>query len=464
MPETNQDSAHLTDFSDRFSPMLVKELRQGLRTNLFTTAFMLLQGFMILCILMGATESGSNEASNGFFWFLIVAALIVVQPLRGFAALSSEYTLNTMDLVQLTRLDAWRITWGKWCAINAQSLLLLVAVIPYLVLRYFFGSVDILLDLGMLGLCAVSSALLSGITIGCSAFRNLIVRIALLIGFTFGFSVLWAYTTEELLDGRISASEGKQIVLLIYVSLFVGFFLLLIGASRIAPASENYAFRKRLLALAAAAGAWSFQLIGTDPEPCNIFASIILALALIDSFTENLPVFTPVLAPFARKAPLKVFSYLLTPGWHTGILFFIFPCFPLWMASVMNYYSFETLIDSASIIIFGAGMLTFPLLIIHLFFRKGIHSRFTLYITIQICLAFVTFLTIAVSSGSGNQSIAMMVPIPSTLFFSTFAPSTDISPPFLVIGAAWLVASLFVPLLHAIRSYRAMSEILRSSS
>ena len=31
----------LNDFGDRFSPMLVKELRQGLRTRFFTAALLL---------------------------------------------------------------------------------------------------------------------------------------------------------------------------------------------------------------------------------------------------------------------------------------------------------------------------------------------------------------------------------------------------------------------------------------
>ena len=58
VPEVSP-AAHLVDFSDKLSPMLVKELRQGMRTNLFTVAFILLQAFMILCMLFGMNGGGS---------------------------------------------------------------------------------------------------------------------------------------------------------------------------------------------------------------------------------------------------------------------------------------------------------------------------------------------------------------------------------------------------------------------
>ena len=42
---------HLTDFPDRLSPMLVKELRQGLRTRSFVAVFMSLQAILAVVLL-----------------------------------------------------------------------------------------------------------------------------------------------------------------------------------------------------------------------------------------------------------------------------------------------------------------------------------------------------------------------------------------------------------------------------
>ena len=41
----------LRDFSDRFSPIVVKELRQGLRTRFFTSALILFHTFIILLLI-----------------------------------------------------------------------------------------------------------------------------------------------------------------------------------------------------------------------------------------------------------------------------------------------------------------------------------------------------------------------------------------------------------------------------
>ena len=140
--------------------MLVKELRQGMRTNLFSVAFILLQALMVLSLLAGLADPGSWAAS-GFFWFFVVVILLVIQPLRGINALSSEYLLNTMDLIQLTKLDAWRITFGKWTALNAQTLLFVTGVLPYLVMRYFLGNVNFVIDLAGLFFLTLGSALAS---------------------------------------------------------------------------------------------------------------------------------------------------------------------------------------------------------------------------------------------------------------------------------------------------------------
>ncbi len=45
-PEMPLVADRLADFSDRLSPMLVKELRQGLRAKTFVIVFLLLQGLL----------------------------------------------------------------------------------------------------------------------------------------------------------------------------------------------------------------------------------------------------------------------------------------------------------------------------------------------------------------------------------------------------------------------------------
>ena len=56
----------LDDFPDRFSPMLVKELRQGLRTYTFVIVFLALQAILtfVLCATGAVGGSSHSEAAG----------------------------------------------------------------------------------------------------------------------------------------------------------------------------------------------------------------------------------------------------------------------------------------------------------------------------------------------------------------------------------------------------------------
>src|SRR4051794_24473523 len=156
------------DFPAWLPPMLIKELRQGLRTRGFVGALLIFQVVMLLLMLTalgnqaGATagsRSVGSALSLGFFWSLMSVMLLLVTPSRALGGLQLEVESRTLDLLMLTRLNAWGIVLGKWISLLAQAALLLVAMLPYLVVRYFTDNADIITDLGrcvgMLGICAV---------------------------------------------------------------------------------------------------------------------------------------------------------------------------------------------------------------------------------------------------------------------------------------------------------------------
>src|SRR6188474_3353491 len=135
---------HGNDFADWLSPILVKELRQGLKSRAFVVTFIIVQVVMILLVgmqlltLAGGGGRGAMDAFDGFFWAFVWLPLLVMMPARGLTAVSEEVKANTLDLVQLTRLSAFRIVFGKWVALVSQTFLLVAAILPYAVLRYFF--------------------------------------------------------------------------------------------------------------------------------------------------------------------------------------------------------------------------------------------------------------------------------------------------------------------------------------
>ncbi|MEM7700097.1 MAG: hypothetical protein AAF236_17010, partial [Verrucomicrobiota bacterium] len=310
----------LSDFPAQLSPMVVKELRQGMRTHLFTIAFILLQTMMIFCLLLGLAPTSSN-GSTEFFWFLIILTLLFIQPLRGFSALSQEYQLNTMDLIQLTRLDAWRITLGKWFALNAQGLLFAVGVLPYVVMRYFLSQVDIIAELGLIGVVMLGSLVGTAITIGCSVFRNVILRGCIMIGVFIG---AWA-SVAAISFSNLTGSRGPSAALLTMVAvacLYSTFFFLSFGAARISPLAENHATRMRIGSLLFCALLTLFFFWDLKMS-VFVVSFIVMAFACIDAFTAPEPIYDAVMPSFLRVPGSRLVAWFLAPGPVTAFGFFV---------------------------------------------------------------------------------------------------------------------------------------------
>lgn len=448
--------------------MLVKELRQGMRTNLFSVAFILLQALMVLSLLAGLADPGSWAAS-GFFWFFVVVILLVVQPLRGINALSSEYLLNTMDLIQLTRLDAWRITLGKWTALNAQTLLFVTGVLPYLVMRYFLGNVNFVVDLAGLFFLTLGSALASAITVGFSAFRHFLLRGILVIVFGIGFVILYAALQALIFRPGIGGANFPTLGLVTVALIYGCFFFLSFGASRIAPLSENHSTRKRLVALLLALASLGFLWFGIEEAVLAVVA-LILGFACIDALTEPLPVYAKVLEPFRKNSLLHFSSLVLSPGWMGGLGFF-FLCFCL--AMLLAQFVFDpvfgrSMADSPVEFVTGmvsiANLILFPLIFIHLFFPKHASGSFTfgIYIFIQGCLLLLTVMVGSLASALSRyeELIYSLAPVPSVLLVALENGGSGSQTHLIYLAAALLTFLLgfAVPLL---RQRDAVADFLR---
>ena len=103
------------DFPSWLSPMLVRELRQGVQSGGFAWTFVVLQGLMFLLMSWAVTNLGANPGSgistffNVVFWLMVAAVMAFIVPLRALTSVSSERPGNNLDLVRLTRLSATRI-------------------------------------------------------------------------------------------------------------------------------------------------------------------------------------------------------------------------------------------------------------------------------------------------------------------------------------------------------------------
>jgi hypothetical protein len=328
-----------SDFGDWIGPMLVKELRQGLKSRGFGLSFVLLQAALVLLITFSVLGYLNNPDAfktrelSGYFWLVTTVMLLVITPLRAFNDLAGERKANTLELLYMSGLTSWRIALGKWSSLVFQSWLFVLALLPYAVLRYYFGGVQLaeegLALLWMLLASALLTALglaISGLPNGvrllctgavCILFLPLLIVVGEIVGGRtgpFGSSLPF---------GNLGYASGAGLVLNILI-LIVG--TLCVAASTIAPLAENQQGRVRGLAVcgmlfAAALGWLGVFETNTQMAVVWLFAFLGLAVAGVHLATAPAPLHAH-LEPFARFGKLGwLAGSWLQPGWPGAILF-----------------------------------------------------------------------------------------------------------------------------------------------
>jgi len=427
-PARAASAALLTDFSDRLSPILVKELRQGLRQPTFVIAFLCLQ--VLLCIVVvisvvsapvGSQESlRVGETVSGFFFVLLAIAIVIVQPLRGLGALAIEIKADTLDLLLLTRLNSWRITFGKWLALVSQSALLVVAVFPYLILRYYLGGMQLFAELLALFTMFIMSASLTGIAVGFSATTSLVIRGLVALALVFSLITLPNIIRVSLMRGGrgspftitlSTASEISMYAAMVLLMLFLGYYFLEMGATQISPPAENRSTCKRLVGLASL-GLLVWLL--PDKFPTLLICwLLVVSLLTVDALSERAEFTASVLRPFRRLGPLRYLAGLfLLPGWASGLFFaglLAGTTMALCMTSILTLATGTDKMPAFWMLWFAT--LLFPAAVVSWFMRKA-KNLFTAYIIVLLASLIVSlvFFVIGQTTHSVKEMI-LLVPV-----------------------------------------------------
>jgi hypothetical protein len=314
--------------SDWLSPIIIKELRQGMRGRVFLGSFLLIQVAMMFCAsgaLVAASVTANNQFNffSGLFWFITSIPLLVILPWMGLGVLGNEIKGNSLELVYLTRLTPWRIVTGKWAALFAQSLLFVFSVLPYLVLRYFLGGVDLVHELAILGLLLVFCGVFTAITVGFSAHHTWMVRGGLVFFLLFGLGALLETLFSPVSMPWFSSAGGIDRSPWVLLAVFVPLALLLmfeLGTAKIAPAAEPRSFQLRALGLAFLAGAGVLELAGEGSGIPLILAAPPLLLIGLFSLCENPRWIRSIYAPYVRRGVVGKTAgrFLFYPGWQSA--------------------------------------------------------------------------------------------------------------------------------------------------
>lgn len=407
----------LNDFPDRLPPMLVKELRQGLRARTFVAVFLGLQLFLGLIMLIATSASGLNGAgevvSRIIFLFFSLAVLFV-QPLRGINALHSEIKSTTLDMMVLTKLNATRIVAGKWSAIIGQTLLLFVSIIPYLILRYFFGGMNLFAEL--IALCSIFfiSCCMTAINVGISGNASIILRglvpLALAIGSLMAMVGVMEDFDEFLEFFALDRQDNiTAFFCLVGAALYLSWFIFSLGVSTIAPISENHSTRNRLLGLAVIVISVIIMVMNhVDWILIPIIAGLLAIPSTLIALTERQEMLPRVTLPFTKRGALgRLFGRFFYPCWSAGILYTclllaIIYTLLLYVWSLPKTPYFYLGNEEFAVINSLIGSMLFPAVCL-LLMEKHIVNRIGVFIVLLVsCFALASAIA-AVAHGTDNQ-------------------------------------------------------------
>lgn len=132
---------------NRLNPILVRELRQMVRSRFVVTMLNLYIGILVVvCLGMVAFTTVSQSESTGANLFNVLSTIMgaacffVVVIYTGTVTASER--INA-DLMFSSALKPWQIVWGKFLSGLVLSLLLLSAVFPFFTLAYLLRGLDL---------------------------------------------------------------------------------------------------------------------------------------------------------------------------------------------------------------------------------------------------------------------------------------------------------------------------------
>ncbi len=421
MNASERSTAGLSDFSDRLPPMLVKELRQGLRAKTFVGVFLGLQLFLAIVMLFATTASGldgAGEAVSRIIFFFFSLAVLVVQPLRAMNALYSEIKTTTIDMMVLTRLNARRIVAGKWAAIVGQTLLLFVSIVPYLILRYFFGGMNLFAELLALGSLFLLSACLTAFNVGISSNAAIIVRGIFPLALAVTMFFFMGFMMEEFDEFMEFFALEDPNYIAVYFGLLVGALYLAwiafgLGVGAIAPVSENHSTLNRLVTLG------TMALVGlilffadADTEMIPFLIGAVAFPGLVLALTEANFLMPRVTIPFVKRGIIGRFlGAFLYPCWTSGIHYTALLALVVlgtgaivgWLPNIRGYFGVEEFTVLCSL--FGSAL--FPAIFLARF-QNRIQNRLGIYFAVLIGSYALMLALIAVAE-STNADMSMWI-------------------------------------------------------
>jgi hypothetical protein len=254
----------LERLAERINPLVVKEVRQGLRARIFWASFgLMLLACLVISLVAYTTVRDTRFGSHGrgfffaFFFCLGVVHFLII-PYNAYRSLAREREDETWVLLALTGLGPRRILRGKVASFLVQAGLYAAAAGPFLLFSYYLNGIDLPTILLVLVLGAVWLAFLTVLSVCAAtladgrlgrALVNFLVLMGLMGAMAQGLVAAFALVEEGY---RMLRSGEAWLVMgcVLVVMLSYVWLLFETAAARLSLHTENYSRGPRLALVA----------------------------------------------------------------------------------------------------------------------------------------------------------------------------------------------------------------------
>jgi hypothetical protein len=335
----------LERLGDRFNPIVVKEVRQALKSRQFVGTFLLLllaawAGSVFGVSYLGESIDYGSPAATFYagFLFALCAASLVIVPFSAFRSIVEERTETTLELLQITALTPKQIVRGKTQSAMVQVLVYYCALAPFIAFTALlpgFDVVHVAFSLVMLLITALCFSMVA-LAIGAYARKTTSQSLSSLVVVAFAFGGMMAFFSSMTAAGeRIRFDEPETwwaLALIVFLGLSTGSICEQAAVAQLTFDSDNRSTRIRLAVGAQWLLCWigllTFLIVRHRPPMTSDASTAILSLtATYVTVVGLLFVGEPdslsrrVSRGLPRSRALRVLCAPFLPGGARGLLY-----------------------------------------------------------------------------------------------------------------------------------------------
>ncbi|HXY36882.1 MAG TPA: hypothetical protein VEI07_21825 [Planctomycetaceae bacterium] len=344
MSALNFAIGRLETVGDHCNAIVVKEVRQALKSRQFVGTFVLLLlvawGGSIFGVSMVGDSIEYGSSAEGFFvlfFMILCVASLVIVPYAAYRSIVEERAENTLELVQITALSPRQIVWGKSLSALVQVLVYFSAITPFIAFTSLIPGFDFVHTAFDLGALLVVAFVFSSVALAIGAqtknkisqsFGSLGVIVLSLIGmaifaqlsFTMGYIVSLA-----------EPAVWWAIAIGVFLAISTAFLCQQIAIAQLTFESDNRSSGIRLTVTGQWLIAWLAVLVfvavfsrgpsGTDFFGIIVLTTIFITVAALYVIAEPEGISRRVARGLPRTRRMRMLWVPFLPGGTRGLIF-----------------------------------------------------------------------------------------------------------------------------------------------